>query len=273
MLRVNLPLEKMGALLNHERRVAVPFYRDERKVACLQFEPVGPVLRELPLDVFDRNYKIRVDLPLETVALKFIGACRTCYLPGSRVVPTLMEIFNMTQTNGTADLSSLSQSELTETYNKLATAASKGTVKSFKDKATAIARIQALQGEVGTLTPSQQKAADAADAKAAAPAAKKAAAKKEPAAKPEAKPKNLGQHIAAKKAAKAPAQKSGKAADGEKKPRGMGVGKFCMDLILKGKTNEEVLEAVKAKFPEAATSASSVSWYRNKLKSEGQLEA
>ena len=41
-----------------------------------------------------------------------------------------------------------------------------------------------------------------------------------------------------------------------------------MELIRKGKDNAAVLEAVKAKFPDASTSPSSVAWYRNKLKSE-----
>jgi hypothetical protein len=270
-MQINLPMQDMRAVLSHDRRIAVPFYRDDRKVTCLQFEPAGPVARDYPIDTFDRNYKARLDQPLEAVSLKLIGACRTCYLPGSRVMSILLEIFNMTQTNGTGDLTALSQAELTETYNKLAAAAGKPEVKGFKDKATAVSRIQALQGDVAKPTAQQEKAQQQADEA----AAKKTAPKAEKPAKPAAPaPKNLGQHLAAKKAAKKePAQKSGKAAEGEKKPRGQGIGAFACDLIVKHQdlTNEQVLEKVKAKFPEASTSASSIAWYRNKLKSEGQL--
>jgi len=52
------------------------------------------------------------------------------------------------------------------------------------------------------------------------------------------------------------------------KAKAQGIGAFCMELIRKGKDNAAVLEAVKAKFPDASTSPSSVAWYRNKLKSE-----
>lgn len=285
MMHVNLGLDQMAARLSHDRRVAVPFYRDDRKVALLQFTPSGPVARELPSHSFDENYKTLVDQPVERVALTLIGATRTCYLPGSRVMPILMEIFNMSQTNGTGDLNSLSQADLTETYNKLAAAAKKPTVKSFKDKATAVKRIQALQDEVAEPSAAQKEASAKALAEAGAgqkasdaPAAKKVAAKKakdtasiaaSKAAFAAAK-KVPAKKAAAKPAAKAPAKKASaqKPEAGEKKPRGSGIGAFCMELIGKGKSNEEVLAAVKTKFPDAATSASSVAWYRNKLKQD-----
>jgi chemotaxis protein histidine kinase CheA len=74
--------------------------------------------------------------------------------------------------------------------------------------------------------------------------------------------------IASKKAAKKVAAKKAEPSAGG---RGQGIGAFCKDLILKGKSNEEVLVAVKKQFPTACTSAASVAWYRNKLSSEGKL--
>lgn len=71
----------------------------------------------------------------------------------------------------------------------------------------------------------------------------------------------------AKKAA--PAKKA--AASKESKPRGLGIGAFCMDLINKGKTNPEIADAAQKKFG-SATSTSSVAWYRNKMKAEGLLK-
>lgn len=55
----------------------------------------------------------------------------------------------------------------------------------------------------------------------------------------------------------------------EKKAKGPGVGAYAKELIQAGKTNQEVLDAVKEKFPEAKTSMSSVNWYRNKMRSDG----
>ena len=62
-----------------------------------------------------------------------------------------------------------------------------------------------------------------------------------------------------KKAAGAPAQK------------GRGIGAFCEGLLVKGKSAEEILAAVRKEFPGAKTSMASIAWYRNKLVQEGAL--
>lgn len=54
---------------------------------------------------------------------------------------------------------------------------------------------------------------------------------------------------------------------GEKKP---GVGDVAIEALRAGKDNEEVLDLVKKKFPNASVSASSIAWYRNKLRSDGE---
>lgn len=48
-----------------------------------------------------------------------------------------------------------------------------------------------------------------------------------------------------------------------------GVGTVIREQLIAGATNEAALEAVKAEFPESATSASTVSWYRNDLRKDG----
>ena len=58
--------------------------------------------------------------------------------------------------------------------------------------------------------------------------------------------------------------------EAEKKPRGQGIGKLAVDLIRAGKTNAEVLEALKTAHPTARTTMSSVNWYRNNLRSKGE---
>lgn len=51
-----------------------------------------------------------------------------------------------------------------------------------------------------------------------------------------------------------------------------GIGTVIKEAILAGKTNEEALAAAKAEFPDAGTTASTVSWYRNQLRKEGHAE-
>ncbi|URA07172.1 hypothetical protein P9A48_gp64 [Xanthomonas phage Mallos] len=53
-------------------------------------------------------------------------------------------------------------------------------------------------------------------------------------------------------------------------PKAPGVGDVAKELIRGGKTNEEVLAAVKEQFPDAKTSMASINWYRNKLRSDGE---
>lgn len=52
-----------------------------------------------------------------------------------------------------------------------------------------------------------------------------------------------------------------------------GVGKFCKELIVDGKTNTEILEAVAEQFPTAKTTANCVAYYRAKLAKEAAVPA
>ena len=56
----------------------------------------------------------------------------------------------------------------------------------------------------------------------------------------------------------------------DKEPKAPGVGDVAKQLIRDGKTNEEVLAAIKEQFPEAKTSMASINWYRNKLRADGE---
>ena len=48
-----------------------------------------------------------------------------------------------------------------------------------------------------------------------------------------------------------------------------GIGDLARKLISDGRTNAETLEAVRAKFPDAATSSESIAWYRSQMRREG----
>lgn len=53
----------------------------------------------------------------------------------------------------------------------------------------------------------------------------------------------------------------------DKKP---GVGDIAIEAIRAGKDNDEALALVQKKFPDASVSISSIAWYRNKLRSDGE---
>lgn len=118
-------------------------------------------------------------------------------------------------------------------------------------KAAAASAAAAQQDKLGiAIEEAKARARKRRKAKIAASQPKAAEAPKKPAAKP-AKPE--------KAAEKKPAKKAG------------GIGGLVSDLLVKKKSNEEILAAVKKDFPKARTSAASIAWYRSKLREEGKL--
>lgn len=57
----------------------------------------------------------------------------------------------------------------------------------------------------------------------------------------------------------------------EKKPRGKGIGARAMELILEGKTTQEVIDTIKAEIEGANPTAATIAWYKNKLRTDGKL--
>lgn len=49
-----------------------------------------------------------------------------------------------------------------------------------------------------------------------------------------------------------------------------GIGTVVQEQLLAGKSNDAVLAAVKAEFPESNTSKATVSWYRNNMRAKGE---
>lgn len=283
MGRVNISLADCVGRRDCNARIALEFSRGTRWSEYLAFEPSGLKKFREPTDEFLRRFQKVLETPLEQVALRLLRTSRSDYLPDDGVLDILLEIYTMTATTTTsADLSGLTLAELMVHYNKLSVASGGKEVKAFKSKGEALKRIDVLRAAV--VKPTEEQVAHKEDAGAKAlkrlanvvtdkkPAATKRAAKAvEPAAAPTKKSAAAAKMLADKEAAKAAkaAKKTGSATP----TRGLGIGAFCSEAILKGKTNEEVLTAVRAKFPSASTSASSIAWYRNKLKSEGLLKA
>jgi len=55
-----------------------------------------------------------------------------------------------------------------------------------------------------------------------------------------------------------------------KEAKPLGIGGLAKQLILEGKSNAEVLAAVKAQFPECGANPGTIGWYRNNLKKSGK---
>lgn len=274
--RITIDFKTHLAKLDHNRHVALEYCRLGDKVSYLAFQSFGLQKLQLPASEFDALFRQRLLTPLDVVALHFLRSSRNNdYLPDDGVHELLLEIYTMAKTDSTGDLNTLDLKGLTSMYNELATAAQLPTVKSFKDKATAKKRVEALRGEVAKPTEKQESNKEAKSDAAAKAFAKIAdTAAKKPAAKKAEKPAPAKKEVAKAKTEKFPttAKKAAAKSNGTKPARGQGIGAFCNELILKGKSNEDVLTAVRTKFPGASTSASSVAWYRNKLKSEGLLK-
>lgn len=59
----------------------------------------------------------------------------------------------------------------------------------------------------------------------------------------------------------------------EKKPRGKGIGARAKELILEGKSNQEVIDTIKEEIEGANPTTATIAWYKNKLRQEGKLPA
>ena len=69
------------------------------------------------------------------------------------------------------------------------------------------------------------------------------------------------------------ASDSSKYASTGKRGPTQGVGAFAKGLIVEGKTNPEILAAVKEKFPDAKTTTGCIAYYRTALKNPGMVKA
>ena len=56
----------------------------------------------------------------------------------------------------------------------------------------------------------------------------------------------------------------------ERNKKARGVGDVAIAALREGKSNDAALAAVKKAFPKAATTISSIAWYRNKLRDDGE---
>lgn len=262
----NLPLLELIARRDRNSHACLEFYRGNKWSEYLAASPGGVRKFRVTTAKFLTQFDIKLDTPLERVALSLLRSHSSAYIPEDGVAEILLEIYTMTKANGTTDLTTLNAAALLSYHNELAAAVQQKPLASFKGaKSKLLGRIAVLQAAVSKPTTKQVAAKEASVAKASKRLEGLAALKesKQSDRKIPTKVKPV------KDVAAVEAKKAVKKTDAAKAPRKQGIGTFCMDLIQKGKTNDQVLESVRAKFPDASTSASSIAWYRNKLKSDG----
>ncbi len=134
------------------------------------------------------------------------------------------------------NFSEMSAEELIALYNKLARSVNKAERKAFSSKADAIQAIEKLDALIQEPTPVQLK--------------------HEGAKMTEVMTNEAGESVAVPT---------------PKKTRGKGIGKRAMELILEGKSNQEVIDIIKSEIEDAHPTMATMAWYRNKLRTDGLL--
>lgn len=305
---INLGPEELVVHADFSMHIALPFKKDKKRVDYIGFEGEGPQCLFASVASFEKQYNKVHDTDALRFVPTFIKIAKRSYLPGENVGRILLEILKMTTLNG-KDLKDCSVKDLVGHLNALRISASlepTATEKTYKSKAKLIEAIEQLEVTIPPFTPDQQankKTNTAAAEKRLAglsdlkeQKAEEAQLKREKKAKKVdsqttnnpteeadvATKKSTNSKKSAPKAAPkaAPVKETSKPKKatgsvknvdkGESKPRGTGIGAYCIELLLKGKSNEETAAMARDKFG-SSTSTSSVAWYRSKLKSEGKL--
>ena len=130
------------------------------------------------------------------------------------------------------NLAEMSLEELVSRYNSLCVAAGKKPRKSFDSKKAALEAIERLDGEITPPTPAQVKAAETSTQRRSITMTEE---------------------------------------NKEVKPRGKGIGARAMELLIEGKSTQEVIDIVKAEIDGANPTPATIAWYKNKLRQEGKL--
>lgn len=304
----NLKVEELVVYTDYSMHVALPFKKDKKRIDYVGFESEGPQCLFTSIHSFEKQFNKVQDTDALHFVPTFIKIAKRSYLPGENVGRILLEVLKMTSLND-KELKDCSVKDIVVHLNALRVSANlepSVTEKTYKSKAKLIEAVEQLEATIPPFTPDQQvnkkantataekrlaglaglkeqkaeeaqlkrekkaeKAKSTTTPKEAAMATKEVSKSKKTAAKAVPAKKVTKPAPAKKAAAKAtPVKKVDKS---ESKPRGTGIGAFCIELLLKGKSNEETASAARDKFG-SSTSASSVAWYRNKLKNEGKLK-
>ena len=201
-------------------------------IKFLTVSSMCPIFDSMPRSAFFKEYNTLSKMTELDALLSFVGVSKRAFKHNPEVCNFLRsQIMGQNFSEMTAD-------ELLFVYNKLARSLNKQERKAFSSKSEAIRAIEKLDNLVVAPTATQLK-------------------REGGNIMSEVKLDDNGNEVAVVPA--------------EKKTRGKGIGKRAMELILEGKTNQEIIEIIKAEIAEANPTVATMAWYRNKLRQDGLL--
>lgn len=221
----------MRLLRNRRGQIAFEVQVGTALVKFIRIGSNGPMFDNSEKRAFYQEYNTLLDEHTEAENVLSLLTCAKRAYKHSADVCEFLWEYIMSK-----NFSEMTIQELISVYNKLCVAMNKKPRKAFSSRAEAISAIENLDALVKGPTTNQQRNED--------------------------KERIMTTKI----------DENGNPVEvAEKKPRGKGIGARAMELILEGKTNDEVIATIKAEIPDAHPTPATMAWYRNKLRKDGKL--
>ncbi len=201
-------------------------------IKILMIHGNGPRFEYVPRQEFKREYKTILKMSVEDALFSFLKVAKRAYKHNPEV---LLFIWSEIMKN----LSEYTLAELVLYYNKIANSLGAPHRKSFESKAAAMEAISKLDDSVKSPTLLQTE--------------------------------NEERSTTRSNKMTETVNEAGNVVVAEKKPRGKGIGARAKELILEGKSTEEVISTIKSEIEGANPTPATIAWYKNKLRQEGLL--
>jgi len=203
----------------------------------IKFVMIGgncPEFGSMPVKEFYKEFNKVLGLTPEDAAMSFLKAAKRAYKHNQAVITFLL---------GEIILKKMQESTLGElvlVYNNLCVAAGRKPRKTFDSKAAALEAIEKLDATLKAPTPEQINSAEQSSRRS-----------------------KMEQETAV--------GENGEVVVVEAKPRGKGIGARAMELLIEGKSTQEVIDTVSAEIEGANPTPATIAWYKNKLRKEGKI--
>lgn len=200
----------------------------------IKFITIGsscPVFATMELRDFRKEFNKVLPMTEYTAALSFLKVAKNCLKHNPEVINFLLGEIIL------KNISEMTLAEVTSRYNSLCVAAGKKPRKSFDSKKVALEALEKLDSETKVASVAQEQSASEST---------------------RYRSNKMNQQVEGTEVK-------------EVKPRGKGIGARAMELLLEGKSTQEVIDTVKAEIPDANPTPATIAWYKNKLRQDGKL--
>lgn len=222
----------MRLLRSRSGKVALEIDGGSIIIQFLAISSTGPCFDGAERRAFFGEYNTVVKMDIDDALHSFLASAKRAYAHDRRVLNFLMEKLM------SKNFSDMTLLELVSVYNKLANSLNKPRRVSFNSKASALEALAKLDALAKEPTVAQLK---------------------NQGVRIMTKLDENGQEVVEQEAAAVA------------KPRGKGIGARAMELILEGKSNEEVIKIVREEIEGSNPTPATMAWYRNKLRKDGKL--